>query len=53
MDGKSDKGYTPEAFLMELPRETAALKHSAGKVLQPAPPPEIWQHFNANLAGRR
>ena len=38
---------------MELPSDPAALEHSAGKVLQQAPPPEIWQDFNANLAGRR
>ena len=35
---------------MPLPTaDKSDLVHSAGKLVKQAPPPEIWQHFNAKF----
>ena len=47
MDGTRE--LVPEPYLQlfaEVPERHR--KHSAGKVSDPAPPPEFWTHFNAN-----
>jgi hypothetical protein len=42
----------PEVNLMKRDPKSEHVKHSAGKCLNQAPPPEYWQNFNTSNVGR-